>query len=178
MQTEYLPNIISVFNQYRTLAKLTIFQLDEDDFFYKPDSESNSVAIIMRHVAGNMISRRTNFLTTDGEKPDHNRDVDFEQGYLAMRKLMHHWEHGWQVFINKLQSLKPNDLQKTIYIRSKAHSVMEAINRQLAHYSYHIGQMVFLTKHIKNIDTMAFGRKSLSIPKGKSQDFNNEKMGK
>jgi len=173
MQTEYLPNVISVFNQYRTLAKRTIFQLDEADFFYKPDSESNSVAIIMRHMAGNMVSRWTDFLTTDGEKENRNRDLEFEQGDINMHELINYWEHGWQVFMNTLQSLNPDDLQKTIYIRKEPHSVMEAINRQLAHYSYHTGQIVFLAKHIKNADW-----KNLSIPKGKSQDFNNEKIEK
>lgn len=122
---------------------------------------------------GNMISRWTDFLTTDGEKENRNRDLEFEQGDINMHELINYWLHGWQVFMNTLQSLNPDDLQKTIYIRKEPHSVMEAINRQLAHYSYHTGQIVFLAKHIKNADW-----KNLSIPKGKSQDFNNEKMGK
>ncbi len=173
MQTLYLPNIISVFKQYKSLAEKAIDQLDEKEFFYLPDPESNSIAIIMRHLAGNMISRWTDFLTTDGEKPDRNRDLEFEQDDINQEELMAYWEKGWNVFFNTLESLSADDLQKTIYIRKEAHTLMEAVNRQLAHYSYHIGQMVFLAKHIKNTDW-----KTLSIAKGKSQDFNNEKMGK
>ncbi len=173
MQTQYLPNIISVFKQYKTLAEKAIQQLDEKELFYLPDPESNSMAIIMRHLAGNMISRWTDFLTTDGEKPDRNRDLEFEQDDISQEELIIYWEKGWAVFFNTMESLTPDDLQKTIYIRKEAHTLMEAINRQLAHYSYHIGQMVFLAKHIKNTSW-----KNLSIPKGKSQDFNNEKMGK
>lgn len=178
MQTQYLPNIIAVFKQYKAIAEKAIEQLDEKELFYLPDPESNSIAIIMRHLTGNMISRWTDFLTTDGEKPNRNRDLEFEQDDLDQDQLMLYWEQGWSVFLNTLESLTPDDLQKTIYIRKEPHTVLEAINRQLAHYAYHIGQMVFLAKHIKNTDPITIGWKTLSIAKGKSQDFNNEKMGK
>jgi hypothetical protein len=173
MQTQYLSNTISVFKQYKALAEKAIGQVQSEQLYYKPDEESNSLAIIMRHLAGNMISRWTDFLTTDGEKPNRNRDLEFEQDDLNHEKLISYWEEGWKVFLDTLESLQPDDLQKTIYIRSEPHTVLEAINRQLAHYSYHIGQMVFLAKHISNSSW-----KSLSIPKGKSQEFNQEKMGK
>ncbi|MDZ4757684.1 MAG: DUF1572 family protein [Bacteroidota bacterium] len=166
-------SIISVFKQYKALAEKAIAQLDEKELFYLPDPESNSIAIIMRHLAGNMISRWTDFLTTDGEKPDRNRDAEFEQDDLTEGKLILYWEQGWKVFLDTLHSLQPDDLQKTIYIRKEPYTVMEAIARQLAHYSYHIGQIVFIAKHLKNTDW-----KTLSIAKGKSQDFNNELMGK
>jgi hypothetical protein len=164
IEQHFLENTIGVFKNYKTLAEKSFAQLNNDkEFHYAPDAESNSIAVIIKHLSGNMISRWTDFLTTDGEKPNRNRDSEFIDGTETREQLMLLWDKGWEVFLNTLHSLTPNDLMKTITIRSEGLTVMQALNRQTAHYAYHVGQIVFIAKHIKNSSWQ-----SLSIPKNKS----------
>jgi hypothetical protein len=162
---ESLRVIRFVFNSQKTLAEKAFEQLSEIDFHITLDEESNSIAIIIQHLSGNMNSRFTDFLTTDGEKPDRNRDAEFEEKPVSRQKLLEKWEAGWQVVFTTLDSLKEDDLLKTVYIRNEPHSVIEALNRQVSHYGYHVGQIVFLAKHLRYK-----GWKSLSIPKAKAKD--------
>ena len=142
-------------------------QLKDEDFFVTLDPESNSIAVIVKHIAGNMRSRFTDFLTTDGEKPDRNRDGEFELASSTTRgDVMRWWEEGWACVFAALDPLKPEDLMRTVTIRGEAHTVLQAINRQIAHYAHHIGQIVFVSKHLR-----ASEWKTLSIPRGKSKDF-------
>ena len=165
-EKHFLENTIGVFNNYRALAEKSFAQLNDDkEFHYVPDAESNSIAIIMKHMAGNMMSRWTDFLTTDGEKPNRNRDGEFIEGAESKEELIKYWNKGWEVFMNTLNSLKENDLLKTVSIRGEELTVAQALNRQTAHYAYHIGQIVFLAKHIISADW-----NSLSIPKNKSSE--------
>jgi hypothetical protein len=166
LEKHFLENTIGVFKNYRALAEKSFQQLTNDkDYHYAPDAESNSIAVIIKHMSGNMISRWTDFLTTDGEKPDRNRDGEFIEGKETHEQLMQIWNKGWEVFMNTLNSLKEEDVIKTVTIRKESLTVMQALNRQTAHYAYHVGQIVFLAKHIKNTEW-----KSLSIPKNKSND--------
>ncbi len=163
-EKHFLENTIGVFKNYKTLAEKSFSQLSCDkDFHYQPDSESNSIAVIIKHISGNMISRWTDFLTTDGEKPNRNRDSEFIDGSETRNQLMQLWDNGWIVFLDALNSLHENDVMKTVSIRGEKLTAAQALNRQTAHYAYHIGQIVFLAKHIKNTEW-----KSLSIPKNKS----------
>jgi hypothetical protein len=155
----YIDEAFRSLRGHKRLADDAIAQLSDEQFFATPDPESNSVATIVKHMAGNMRSRFTDFLTTDGEKPDRNRD-----------QVLRRWEQYWQLVFHTLNSLHPEDLGRTVTIRGEPHSVLQAVNRQVAHYAYHVGQIVFLAKHWKGNDW-----KTLSVPKGKSQDFN-EKM--
>jgi|GEM_PF-1948 len=167
LEKHFLENTIGVFKNYKTLAEKSFSQLSKDeDFHYQPDPESNSIAIIIKHLSGNMISRWSDFLTTDGEKPTRNRDAEFIDDNQTTEQLMQLWNNGWDIFLNTLNSLNENDLLKTITIRGEKLSVTQALNRQTAHYAYHIGQIVFLAKHIKNTKW-----KSLSIPKNKSNEY-------
>ncbi len=162
----YLENTIGVFNNYRSLAEKSFAQLDNDkDFHFAPDAEANSIAQLIKHMSGNMISRFTDFLTTDGEKPTRNRDAEFMDDNKTRIELIQHWDKGWEVFMNTLHLLTENDLMKTVRIRGEELTVMQALNRQTAHYAYHIGQIVYLAKHIKSGEW-----KSLSIPKNKSSE--------
>jgi hypothetical protein len=166
LEKHIIENTISVFKNYRSLAEKAMIQLTTDvEFHYRPDAESNSVAIIIKHLNGNMISRWTDFLTTDGEKQNRNRDSEFIEGAETREQLMYIWEKGWSVFFNTLNSLTENDLMKLVTIRGEGLTVLQALNRQTAHYAYHIGQIVFLAKHIKSTEF-----KSLSIPKNKSAE--------
>ena len=166
IEKHFLENTIGVFKNYRALAEKSFSQLtNEKDFHFAPDAESNSIAVIVKHISGNMISRWTDFLTTDGEKPTRNRDGEFVEGKETREQLMQIWNKGWEVFMNTLNSLKEEDILKTITIRGEGITAMQALNRQTAHYAYHVGQIVFLAKHIKNTEW-----KSLSIPKNKSND--------
>lgn len=163
-EKHFLENTIGVFKNYKTLAEKSFAQLNNDkDFHHQPDSESNSIAVIIKHCSGNMISRWTNFLTTDGEKPNRNRDTEFVDDSKTRKQLIQLWDKGWDVFMNTLNLLTEKDLMKTVTIRGESLTVTQALTRQTAHYSYHIGQIVFLAKHIKNTEW-----KSLSIPKNKS----------
>jgi Protein of unknown function (DUF1572) len=164
----YLEDAIASYRAYKKLADKALAQLTDEEFFVALDQESNKVAVIMKHIAGNMFSRWTDFLTTDGEKPDRNRDLEFvtEPG-TSKAEIMDYWERGWQRTLETLESLTPEDLMRTVAIRGEAHTVVQAVNRQLAHYPYHIGQIVFLAKHFRSSEW-----RSLSIPKNKSAEFN------
>lgn len=164
---EYLSTVIKRFKYYKDLGEKTFEQLDEKDFHYLPTSESNSIAVIVQHLTGNMLSRFTNFLTEDGEKEWRQRDDEFEIHNYTRQQVIDLWNSGWECFLNALESLTENDLQTIVYIRKEPLSVIDAIDRQLAHYPYHIGQIVFIGRMIKNKDW-----KSLSIPKGQSDQYN------
>lgn len=152
---------------YKRLGEGALSQLSDGEFFVTLDPEANSIAVIVKHIAGNMRSRFTDFLTTDGEKPDRNRDQEFELTPSTTRaEVMRWWENGWAVVFAALDSLKPEDVMRTITIRNEPHTVLQAINRQIAHYAQHIGQIVFLAKHLRSSDW-----KTLSIARGKSKDF-------
>jgi len=165
--TSYMQDSLAVFRQYKKMADAAIAQVTDEQLYAVLDPEMNSLAIIMKHMAGNMRSRWTDFLTTDGEKPDRNRDSEFEQPPDIRTGLMAMWEEGWQRLFGALEPLSDEDLTRTITIRGEAHSVMQAINRQVAHYSYHCGQIVFLAKHLQSANW-----KCLSVPRSKSQEFN------
>ena len=158
--TEYLLTVIRRVKYYKGLADKTFEQLEEKDFHYQPGSESNSVAIIIQHMYGNMLSRWTNFLTEDGEKTWRQRDDEFEVHEYSKAKLLELWEQGWDCYLNAMEKLKEEDLLKTITIRDEKLSVIDAINRQLAHYPYHIGQILFLGKMIRNEEW-----RNLSMPR-------------
>jgi hypothetical protein len=164
---EYLDTVIRRLKYYKELGEKTFEQLEEKDFHYQPSSESNSIAIIVQHIAGNMLSRFTNFLTEDGEKDWRNRDDEFEVHNYSKQQVIEFWNKGWQCCLAALASLTESDLEKTVYIRKEPLTVVDAINRQLAHYPYHIGQVIFLAKMIKDKEW-----KNLSIPKGRSLQYN------
>jgi uncharacterized damage-inducible protein DinB len=163
--SHFLDNAIMVFRSQRALVEKTFAQLSDEELHYRPDPASNSIAIIIRHLSGNMISRWTDFLTTDGEKPGRDRDSEFEQENLSKAELLEKWNKGWQVFMDTLSSLSEEDLLRTVCIRGEALTVMQAILRQVSHYGYHTGQVVYIGKHIRSEEW-----KTLSIPKGKSGD--------
>lgn len=169
MQDTFLRDCIKRFEYYKSLGDKTFEQLQEKDFFFKPSPESNSIAIIIQHMYGNMLSRWTDFLTTDGEKEWRKRDAEFEDMNISRQDLVSFWNEGWKVLLNTLKSLKPEDLTKTIHIRTEPLIVYDAIIRQMAHYPYHVGQIVTLGKMIRDKDFT-----SLSIPKGESQQFNQQ----
>lgn len=173
MNTTYLESIRKQFEYYKMLGDKTIDQLPEDKLFWQYNDESNSIAIIVKHLYGNMLSRWTDFLTTDGEKEWRNRDAEFENNINSKETLIEMWVEGWKCLFNTLNLLKADDLNRIIYIRNEGHTVLEAINRQLAHYPYHVGQMVFIGKMICNEKWI-----SLSIPKGNSSSYNKEKFSK
>jgi hypothetical protein len=164
---EFLSTAIRRLKYYKDLGNKTFEQLNDKDFHYQPNGESNSIAIIIQHVYGNMLSRWTNFLTEDGEKEWRQRDDEFEIHSYNKQQLMELWEKGWACFLNAIEPLQENDLLKTIYIRKEPLSVIDAINRQLAHYPYHIGQIIYIGKMIKDSEW-----KNLSVPKGHSQQYN------
>jgi hypothetical protein len=167
---DFLPHLIKRFKTYKELGDKTFEQLQDKDFFYQPSSESNSIAIIIQHMYGNAMSRWTNFLTEDGEKEWRKRDEEFETMDVSKQDLISFWNTGWNTVFQTLESLKEEDLDKTIYIRSEPLKAFDAILRQLAHYSYHVGQIVYIGRMITNENW-----KSLSIPKGESKQYN-EKM--
>ncbi|NQD68872.1 DUF1572 family protein [Bacillus haikouensis] len=163
---EYLKIVINRFESVKSLGDKTIDQLSEEDIFWAYNSESNSAAIIIKHMSGNMVSRWTDFLNSDGEKDFRNRDGEFITDLSSKSEVMLIWEKGWQTLMNALAGLTEQDLLKTITIRGEPHSVIDAIERQLAHYAYHVGQLVYIGKQVKHDDW-----ESLSIPKGKSEDY-------
>ena len=165
----FLQSAIKRLSYYKELGDKTFAQLNHADFHYQPNEASNSIAIIIQHVAGNMLSRWTDFLTSDGEKDWRNRDSEFEEQQMNKQQLVAFWERGWQCLLDALNALQEDDLLKTIYIRGEGLSVVDAINRQLAHYPYHVGQIIYLAKIITNSSW-----KNLSIPKGQSETFNKE----
>jgi hypothetical protein len=163
----YLQTAIKRLRYYKGLGEKTFEQLTDAELHYAPNAASNSIAVIIQHMAGNMLSRWTNFLTEDGEKPWRQRDEEFEVHNYTKQQLLEMWEKGWTCFLNALTSLTESDLLKTIYIREEPLLVIDAINRQLAHYPHHVGQIIYIGKLIKNT-----GWQSLSIEKGKSEAFN------
>ena len=169
IEKSFLQSAIKRLGNYKELGDKTFEQLSENDFHFQPNAESNSIAIIIQHVAGNMLSRWTDFLTTDGEKEWRNREVEFEEQKMTGQQLLAYWEKGWDCCLGALKALSEDDLMKTIYIRKEGLLVVDAINRQLAHYPYHVGQIVYIGKIIRN-NTW----KSLSIPKGQSEQFNRQ----
>lgn len=167
---EYLLVVQRGFENLKSLGEKTMQQLSDADLHWQPDAESNSIAVIVKHMSGNMISRWTDFLETDGEKEDRNRDNEFIDTIATRDDLMEMWEKGWGVLLNTLGSLQDEDLLKTVYIRSESHSVIQAIERQVSHYAYHVGQMVYIGKQLKSQ-----GWTSLSIPRGKSDEYRRKK---
>jgi hypothetical protein len=169
--THYLDEAKRQFRGHKRLAEGAMAQLKDEEFFIALDSGSNSIAILVKHLAGNMRSRFTDFLTSDGEKPDRNRDQEFEITSTTTRaEVMRWWEEGWGHVFAAIEALKPDDVMRTVTIRGEAHSVLQAINRQIAHYAQHTGQIVFLAKHFRSSEW-----KTLSVPRGKSKDFNAQK---
>lgn len=169
----YLDDILVQLRKLKAQADRAIAQVDDDGFFATLDPEANSIALLMKHIAGNMKSRWTDFLTTDGEKPDRDRDAEFiVAGQDSRAHVMALWEDGWQRAIGGISALAPSDLDRTVHVRGEAHTVVEALHRQLVHYSAHIGQIVLLAKHYAGA-----GWRTLSIPRGKSKDFEVAKSG-
>lgn len=167
----YLDSVQKQFEFYKMLGEKTMLQLKEEQFFWQYNENSNSIGTIVKHLWGNMLSRWTNFLTTDGEKEFRDRDAEFENDIQSRAELMEKWEEGWTCLFNAIKDLKPEDLDKIVYIRNQGHTVTEAINRQLAHYPYHIGQIVFIGKMLTDKEW-----NSLSIPRGDSKKYNKEKF--
>jgi hypothetical protein len=165
--TSYLEDSLAVFRVYKSLGERAMAQVSDAHLQTAIDPESNSIALIVKHLAGNMRSRWTDFLSTDGEKPGRNRDTEFENPPATRAAMMELWESGWRCVFSALEPLQESDLGRTVYIRNEPHSVMQAINRQVAHYALHIGQIIFLAKHLQSSRWV-----SLSIPRGKSGDFN------
>jgi hypothetical protein len=168
----FLSSVIKRFKEYKTLGEKTFAQLNDQDMHFSPNPESNSIAIIIQHMHGNMLSRWTNFLTEDGEKEWRNRDEEFHVHQLTKQQLIEKWEQGWKVVLETLESLTGADLSKTITIRSQPLNVVDAINRQMNHYSYHVGQVVYLGKWMKQSQWT-----SLTVPKDKSAEFNQQMFG-
>jgi hypothetical protein len=165
--TSYLEDSLTLFRYYKQMAEKAIAQVTDEQLSVLLDNENNSIATTVKHIAGNQRSRWTDFLTTDGEKPDRNRDSEFEDPPATRAELMAMWEAGWQLVFSTLEPLTEQDLGRTVMIRGEAHSVMQAINRQVAHYAYHCGQIVFLAKHFKQT-----GWQALTVPRGQSGEFN------
>jgi hypothetical protein len=161
----YLTDAIAIFRHYKNLAERAMAQAPDEALTAALDPESNSIAIIVKHMYGNMRSRFTDFLTSDGEKPDRNRDTEFESPATSRAQLIAQWETGWKYVFDALASLNDADLNRTVLIRSEPHSVTQAINRQIAHYSYHVGQIVFLSKHFASAHWI-----TLTVPRGKSAE--------
>lgn len=170
---DYLESVKKQFSYYKILGERTFDQVPDQKLFWRPTETSNSISTIVKHLNGNMLSRWTDFLTTDGEKSWRKRDQEFDHDIKTKDQLLTQWNLGWDCFFEAIHPLQETDLSKEIFIRNMGHSVVEAINRQLAHYSYHVGQIVFIGKLIQNE-----GWESLSIPKGKSKEYNQEKFSK
>ncbi len=169
--SSYLTSVLKQFKYYKSLGDKTFEQLSFHELKERPNTDAHNIPTIIKHILGNMLSRWTNFLTEDGEKSWRQRDQEFEDDYSSKEEIIFEWNRGWQCLFNAIESLTEDDLEKLIYIRNQGHTVTEAINRQLAHYSYQIGQIVFLGKIINGN-----AWKSLSIPKGLSSYYNAEKF--
>lgn len=169
----YLNSCVKQFKYYKSLGDKALSQLEFEDLCYTPSEHVNSISIIVKHINGNMLSRWTNFLEEDGEKEWRDRDDEFVQSYKTKQELLTNWENSWNTLFSTFEALTDDDLNSTVYIRNQGHTVIEAINRQLCHYAYHIGQIVYMAKQIKGASF-----KSLSIPKGESENFNAEKFSK
>lgn len=167
LATYYLEEMKRQFRGHKRMGEAAMAQLEEKDFFVTIDLESNSVAALVKHIAGNARSRFTDFLTSDGEKPDRFRDQEFEiSTNTAREEILHWWEQGWSHVFSALDSLQPEDVQRIVTIRQEPHTVLQALNRSLAHYAQHIGQIVFLAKHLRSSQWQ-----TLSIPRGKSENY-------
>ena len=165
--THYLEEVRRQMRGHKRMGEAAMAQLRDEEFFVTLDPEANSIAILVKHLAGNMRSRFTDFLTSDGEKPNRFRDREFEITPATTRaEVMQWWETGWACVFNAIDPLKPEDVMRTVTIRGEPHTVLQAVNRQIAHYAQHIGQMVFLAKHLRSSEW-----KTLSIPRGKSEEF-------
>ena len=169
LATEFLQSAVKRLKSYKELGDKTFAQLADNDLHYRPNEASNSIAVIIQHMAGNMLSRWTDLLSSDGGKEWRNRDIEFEERHLSRQELMDLWEKGWDCCLGVIASLTEEDLLKTIHIRNEGLPVVDAINRQLAHYPYHVGQIIYIAKIIRNE-----GWKNLSIPKGSSGEFNQQ----
>ncbi len=167
--TSYLEDSLSLFRYYKKLGEGAIEQVTDEQLLFTLDPEMNSIALIVKHMAGNMRSRWTDFLTSDGEKPNRNRDSEFVEPPSTRPELMQMWNAGWNLVFAALEPLSTTDLDRAVLIRGEQHSVMQAINRQVAHYAYHVGQIVFLAKHLQSARW-----KSLSVPRGQSAKFNQQ----
>jgi len=168
VRTEYLRDSAESFRKYKAMADKALARVTEAQFFAVLDAESNSLALVVKHMAGNLLSRWTDLLTSDGEKPDRDRDSEFEVTDSDTREsLMERWEAGWSAAFGSMDALTPADLDRTLRIRGEPHTLVQAINRQLTHAAYHVGQIVFLAKHLRSD-----GWQSLSIPRGQSRQFN------
>ena len=165
--SNYKSDALTSFRNYKMLAERAVEQVSDEEFFAAIDGEANSIAVLLKHIAGNLHSRWRDFLTTDGEKPDRDRDTEFIADGDNRESLLKFWESGWQVLFDNLEPLTDQDFARTITIRGEPHSVVEAVNRQLTHYSYHIGQIVLLAKHFRSSDW-----KTLSVPRNRSGEFN------
>ena len=171
-ETDYLDSTTKIFNKYKSLGESTFAQLSDRELLWKYNSEINSIAIIVSHLSGNMKSRFTDFLTTDGEKSWRQRDSEFEVETKTRQEMMEKWEDGWNCVFGAVKSISSDNFNTLLYIRSEPHSIVDALNRQLTHYAYHIGQIVFIGRMIKGSDWQ-----TLSIAKGKSDKFNIEHFG-
>lgn len=167
----YLSSVVKQFKYYKMLGEKAMEQLQEEQLFWQYNEENNSIAVLVNHITGNMLSRFTDFLTTDGEKPWRNRDAEFSNPFNCKEELINKWNKGWDCLLRTLEDLTEADLEGVVYIRNDGHTVIEAINRQLAHYPYHIGQMVFIAKMLKNESWQ-----TLSIARNKSGDYNTRKF--
>lgn len=167
----YLPSTIKQYKYYKSVGERAMRQVPEDKLFLMHNEDSNSIAVIVKHLWGNMLSRFTDFMTSDGEKEWRERDAEFENDIQTADELWEKWEAGWKVVFEALEPLTDNDLEKLVYIRNQGHTVIEALNRQMAHYAYHVGQIVFLAKMLAEQPW-----ESLSIPKGESKSFNAKKF--
>ena len=167
LTTSYLEDAVGVFQYYKRLADISMSRLTDEQLVQVLDPEMNSIALIVKHMVGNMRSRWTDFLTTDGEKPNRNRDQEFVLPAQTKEELLASWEEGWAIVFGEISQLTDADLTRTVTIRREEHSVMQAVNRQLAHYPYHCGQIVFLAKHL-----CAHNWESLSVPRNRSAEFN------
>lgn len=167
--TSYVKDSTDLLRYYKKLAERAMEQCPDESLFAALDQESNSIAIIVKHMAGNMRSRWTDFLTRDGEKPDRNRDTEFEDAPKTRTELLALWQTGWNYVFDAFNVLSDRDLNKTVMIRAEAHSVMQAINRQVAHYANHIGQIILLAKHFATAKTGKW--EALTVPRGQSKQF-------
>ena len=165
-----LKNTINVFEYYKSLGEKAMAQITDEALFHMPDEKSNSISVIVKHLHGNMLSRWTDFLTTDGEKEWRDRDSEFEETIETREEVMKQWNEGWACVFSALATLQPEDFDKTVYIRNMGQTVLEAIMRQMAHYAYHLGQIVYLARLFNEGDW-----KTLTIPKGGSAAYNKEK---
>jgi Protein of unknown function (DUF1572) len=165
--TSYVEDALAILRQYKQLGERAMAQVSDEQLFALLDDESNSIAIIVKHVTGNMRSRWTDFLTSDGEKPTRNRDSEFVDPPATREALMREWEEGWACVFGAIEPLSDADLERTVTIRGEAHSVMQAINRQLAHYPQHVGQIILLAKHYAGLRWQ-----TLSVARNRSADFN------